>query len=99
MSLMGLGNTNRKLARYTTAVGNLNKALTIRGDIGDRWGQGGVLQRLGDLHRSMKRYAEAIGHYRKGLMIRHEIGDRHDRRWYYLASGQLCMTLTNKAKL
>ena len=66
----------QSLGEYGKAKEYLEKALTIRKEIGDREGEGSCYGNLGTLFQHAGEYERAREYYEKALAIRSEIGDR-----------------------
>lgn len=61
---------------YPKALDCLKEALQITREIGDRAGEGTMLNNIGRVYDSLGQYQEVLGYYNKALPIVKEIGDR-----------------------
>ena len=63
-------------AYYPEALEYFEQSLAIREDIGDRRGEGTMLNNIGGIYSSLGEYSRALEYYEQSLAIREAIGDR-----------------------
>ncbi|MFC1976472.1 CHAT domain-containing protein, partial [Chloroflexota bacterium] len=61
---------------YEWALEYYQQSLTIVKDIGDRAGEGVILNNLGGIYDNLEQYEWALEYYQQSLIIRQEVGDR-----------------------
>jgi len=71
-----LGNAHWSLGKHTDAMESYAAALTIRREIGDRWGEGESLCDQGVVAWGLGRFDESITFLRQALEISQQVGDR-----------------------
>ncbi len=79
--LTNLGRIYRTLGQRERARENLEQALGICREIGDRWAEGTVLSFLGRVYADLGQKEKALKHLQEALMIRKEIDDREGESW------------------
>jgi len=71
-----LGVTFLLLGQPTQALENLEQALAIAQEIGDRAGEGKTLNHIGEVHASLGNSQQALAAYEQALASRRAVGDR-----------------------
>jgi len=71
-----LGETQFEMGWIEQAHGNLDAALAVHREVGDRHNEGIVLRNLGNVHRMHGRVEEAFAHFNAALALYRELGDR-----------------------
>jgi tetratricopeptide (TPR) repeat protein len=75
LALVRLGAVHISCRRYDTALECLDRALIIRREIGDRWGQGEVLLSRGQALAGAGQTAAARDSWQEALVIFDELSD------------------------
>ncbi|MFB2876741.1 CHAT domain-containing protein [Floridanema aerugineum] len=74
--LYQLAEQQYRQSQFREAIRNLEQALVIYREIGDRRGEGTTLTGLGAVYRSLGQYPKALEFYQQSLAIRREVGDK-----------------------
>ncbi len=83
----------QSLGEYVQAKEQLEKALAIRLEIGDRAGEATVYGNLGTVFHSLGEYVQAKLYHEKAIPIRREIGDREGEATDYGNLGTMFQSL------
>jgi tetratricopeptide (TPR) repeat protein len=70
------GIQQQRTSQYATALQSFQAAIAIYREVGDRAGEGSVLNNIGAVYADQGRYTEALSSYQQALTIAREIGDR-----------------------
>jgi CHAT domain-containing protein/uncharacterized protein HemY len=63
-------------SQFREALRNLEQALVIYREIGDRKGEGGTLMGIGNVYNNLGEYPKALDFYQQALAIRRQVGDK-----------------------
>ena len=72
-----MGNIYKNLAQYQKAIDYHQQSLAIKKQIGDRKGEGTLLNNLGSVYDNLGQYQKAIDLYQQSLAIKKQIGDHN----------------------
>ena len=75
-ALVYLGCSELELGNYGTAIEQLQSALSLFRQVGDRAGEARALNNLGDVEQRLGRYDDAVEHFRRALALHRQAGDR-----------------------
>ena len=86
------------VGEYAKAEEYLQKALTIKTEIGDKHGEASCYENLGTVFKSVGKYAKAEEYLHKALTINTEIGDKHGEASCYVTLGNVFESVGEYAK-
>ena len=93
-----LASMHYQRSEYKKAQEYLQKALTIKTEIGDKHGEAACYIYLGNVFRSVGEYAKAEKYLQKALTITTEIGDKHGEALSYIYLGNVVHSVGEYAK-